>query len=94
MSEKNIQSIEKVFDDSLKKITDYPHKAGEYCITIEGVMFCSAQYLDFDGKEWVNLDSCLSMASGDISKISYFNSEPQVYAFNISVPKNTLHRKI
>lgn len=29
-----------------------PEAPGEYCVSIDGIMFCDAVYMMFDGTEW------------------------------------------
>ena len=56
----------------IKPITDKPTQPGKYTITIENVRSFITMTLNFDGANWVDLDSILCDCQ-DISKISYFD---------------------
>lgn len=35
-----------------RPISEFPSKPGSYEIDVEGIMFCFAQFLNFDGERW------------------------------------------
>lgn len=59
----------------IKPISEKPTQPGSYNIQIRGVMTFMPIFMDFDGKDWVDLDLTLSSyGCNDISEVSYYDN--------------------
>lgn len=68
--------MENKFDGLRKNLDILPSEPGEYAILVEGVDFFDTPYLNFDGKQWTNLDGYSDIVKNDLSRITYYNEEP------------------
>lgn len=59
----------------VKPITDKPSQPGSYNIQIEGVMTFLPIFMEFDGNDWVDIESTLkSYFCDDLSKVVYYDN--------------------
>ena len=61
----------------LKNISEKPSVAGTYNLQIDGVFTMLPLFLEFDGTDWINVKSVVSLAFGDEQKIFYYEQVPK-----------------
>lgn len=64
------------FTEKNRNINDFPSAPGYYSIGIDDLDFMNEEFLKFDGEKWENLDEYISLAKGDLTKISYYDENP------------------
>jgi hypothetical protein len=74
-------------DYEIKNINDLPKEAGKYNIEIEGVRTMMPIYLNFDGKNWTDLDEVKNTyCFSDHREIHYYALKEQ----NVMTKKNKM----
>lgn len=79
---KSIEEIKAMFEQEreqasqyvVKPITDKPAQPGSYNIQIDGIMTFLPIFMEFDGKDWVDLNSTLNTyLCDDLSRVVYYD---------------------